>query len=132
MQEKQIIVHIDDDQEDLEMVAYAMDKFDHIELIQAADGPTGMEVLDKLVRTGNKPCLLLLDVKMPGMNGRDVLVKIKQDERLREIPVTLFTTSNSESDKTLASKYKADFISKPHSFSNLRDVVGQVILNRCT
>jgi DNA-binding response OmpR family regulator len=132
MQGKQIIVHIDDDPEDLEMVAYAMDKYDHIELIQASDGYAGMEVLNQLVTKGNKPCLVLLDVKMPGMNGRDVLMKVKQNELMKEIPVTLFTTSNSDSDKTLASKYKADFISKPHSFSNLQEVVGQVILNRCT
>jgi CheY-like chemotaxis protein len=100
-------------------------------LIQATDGYSGMEVLNKLVRKGNTPSLLLLDVNMPGMNGRDVLIKMKQNDLLKEIPVTLFTTSNSALDKTLASKYKADFISKPHSFTNLEQVVGKVISDCC-
>jgi CheY-like chemotaxis protein len=131
MPAKHIIVQIDDDLEDLEMVANAINKYKNIELIQATDGYSGMEVLNKLVRKGNTPSLLLLDVNMPGMNGRDVLIKMKQNDLLKEIPVTLFTTSNSALDKTLASKYKADFISKPHSFTNLEQVVGKVISDCC-
>jgi CheY-like chemotaxis protein len=131
MPAKHIIVQIDDDLEDLEMVANAINKYQNIELIQATDGYSGMEVLNKLVRKGNTPSLLLLDVNMPGMNGRDVLIKMKQNDLLKEIPVTLFTTSNSALDKTLASKYKADFISKPHSFTNLEQVVGKVISDCC-
>jgi CheY-like chemotaxis protein len=131
MPAKHIIVQIDDDLEDLEMVANAINKYQNIELIQATDGYSGMEVLNKLVRKGNTPSLLLLDVNMPGMNGRDVLIKMKQNNLLKEIPVTLFTTSNSALDKTLASKYKADFISKPHSFTNLEQVVGKVISDCC-
>lgn len=132
MHPKHIIVQIDDDPEDLEMVANAINKFGHIELIQAMDPYAGMEVLNNLVRKGNTPSLLLLDVNMPGMNGREVLIKIKTSELLKEIPVTLFTTSNSALDKTLALKYKADFITKPHSFSHLEAVMGKVISDCCS
>jgi two-component system response regulator len=45
-----------------------------------------------------RPSLILLDLNLPGMNGREVLQEIKNDERLRAIPVVVLTTSDSQKD----------------------------------
>lgn len=49
-------------------------------------------------RASNLPALILLDLNLPGTDGREVLTQIKQDERLREIPVVILTTSSNPKD----------------------------------
>ncbi len=64
---------------------------------------TGEDALDFLYRRGEyadapRPNLILLDLRLPGMNGLEVLSEIKKDEKLRKIPVVVLTVSESEAD----------------------------------
>ncbi len=71
-----------------------------------------------------RPDLILLDLKMPGMDGRESLAKIKADPDLRSIPVVVLTTSSAEED--VLQTYElggAGFISKPDTFQGMLDVV---------
>jgi CheY-like chemotaxis protein len=62
-----------------------------------------------LIREGKTPPkLVLLDLKMPRMDGIEVLRKIRDDENLRSIPVVIVTNSNLESDEQAALKAGAD------------------------
>ena len=65
----------------------------------------GQEILDFLFRTGNGPnreenipYILLLDIRMPKVGGREVLEKIKEDRQLRKIPVIMLTTTDQASE----------------------------------
>ena len=65
----------------------------------------GVEALDYLLRRGahaqredGLPSVLLLDIKMPRMDGLEVLQQMRQDDRLRRIPVVMLTSSREESD----------------------------------
>ncbi len=61
----------------------------------------GEEALEWLRNSKNeKPCIILLDLNMPKMNGVEFMRIIKQDETLRRIPVIVLTTSKEEQDKT--------------------------------
>ncbi len=69
----------------------------------------------------SRPCLIILDLNLPGTDGRDVLRQIKQDEHLKAIPVVVFTTSNNAQD--IAECYQSganSYIVKPMSFSQLK------------
>ncbi len=66
---------------------------------------TGDEGLDYLYRTGKytevdtvAPCLILLDLNLPGTDGREVLLKIKTDKNIKRIPVIVMTSSRDEID----------------------------------
>jgi len=70
------------------------------------------------------PGLVLLDLNMPRMDGREALKQIKSDQDLRCIPVVIFSTSRAQED--IADSYGAganSFISKPVSFEGLLDIV---------
>ncbi len=65
------------------------------ELIMAHDGEEALAVLQK---AEEKPAVILLDVMMPKINGFDVLRKIKEDEKLKSIPVIMLTNLAGDSD----------------------------------
>ncbi len=90
----------------------------------------GVELLDYLhrrngfadLKTFPTPSLILLDLNMPRMDGREALAEIKSDPVLRRIPVIVFTTSSALED--VEKSYDlgaASFISKPETFASLVD-----------
>lgn len=92
----------------------------------------GDQALAFLYRTGRyidcqnapRPSLVVLDLNLPGTDGREVLRRIKQDEKLKTIPVVVFTTSNNPKDIEECYQYGVNsYIVKPINFAQLkRDV----------
>lgn len=85
----------------------------------------GDETLDYLFRKGRfsdpahapLPCIVLLDLNLPGTDGREVLKEMKEDKALRKIPVVVMTTSSDERDIKRCYKYGANsYMLKPVSF----------------
>ena len=73
------------------------------------------------------PGLILLDLNMPRKNGREALNEIKQDERLRKIPIVILTTSRAEEDLLASYNLGANsFIVKPVTFDKLVEVIRAV------
>jgi two-component system response regulator len=73
------------------------------------------------------PALILLDIKMPMKNGFEVLAELKADEKLREIPVVVLTTTSTSEDIAKALQIGAnDFIVKPIKFNDFLDKVGKI------
>lgn len=92
----------------------------------------GVELLDYLYRRGPyaeladspRPGLILLDLNMPKMDGREALLAIKADPELRTIPVVVLTTSRAEED--IIESYQigaSSYISKPVTFDGLVDAM---------
>jgi CheY-like chemotaxis protein len=61
------------------------------------------------------------------MNGREVLIRIRQSEDFKNITVVLFTTSSSELDKAFAKKWGAEFITKPLVYSELDELAKRFV-----
>ncbi len=67
------------------------------QLVHSSDGEEALEYLRN--QDNEKPCLILLDLNMPRMNGIEFLKAIKNDDILKSIPVVVLTTSRGEQDK---------------------------------
>ena len=113
---------------------------DHTILIEEAltlNGPSidvkvvndGQSALDYLFNQGEfedkekspPPHLILLDIKLPKVNGLDVLKKIKADARLKQIPTVMLTTSTKTEEINQSYEFGADgYISKPFNFNEFR------------
>jgi CheY-like chemotaxis protein len=93
--------------------------------------PDGKHALDYLFKLGDddgapdrEPDLILLDLNLPGMDGCQVLTRIKSDPVLRMIPVVILTTSDREED--IVQTYQAGantYISKPDEYPRYRELV---------
>ncbi len=97
----------------------------------------GEECLDYLYRRGKysepgaapRPGILLLDIKMPRLNGLAVLQHIRADEKLHHLPVIILTTSKTEEDRFKSYDLGANaFITKPVGFENLAEAVKTIQL----
>jgi CheY-like chemotaxis protein len=97
MPNSQPILLVEDDTVDVMTVRRALrDLQVASEVVAAGDGE---QALAYLRNDGNaKPCVILLDLNMPKMNGTEFMRIVKADEGLRKIPVVVLTTSNSEQD----------------------------------
>jgi len=89
----------------------------------------GAAALDFLYQRGDyhdapRPDLILLDLNLPKKNGREVLEEIKQDARLKTIPVVILTTSQAEEDVVRAYRLHANcYITKPVDFVQFTKIV---------
>jgi CheY-like chemotaxis protein len=92
----------------------------------------GVDALAFLRREGDYaeapvPDLILLDLNLPRMDGREVLAAIKEDEGLRRIPVVVLTTSEAEEDVLRSYSLHANaYVTKPVDFERFIDVVRSI------
>lgn len=129
---KHIVLYADDDEDDLMLVQEAFASYAaNVEVITASDGTEALLFLENLSPLDPTPCLIILDVNMPRMNGKEALREIRKRERFEETPVALFTTSSLLLDKAFATKYKASFVTKPIDVTQMALIADQFIEN-CT
>ncbi len=94
--------------------------------------PDGLEALAFLRREGRyneapRPDLVLLDLNMPRMNGRDVLAQVKADELLRTIPVVVFSTSAVPTDVVASySSHANAYVTKPIDLEAFQRVITEI------
>jgi len=124
------ILLVEDDPADAHLVHSALKESRVLcNLHNAADG---IEALAFLRREDNhrdapKPDLILLDLNMPRMNGREFLAAIKQDEKLAAIPVVVLTTSEAERDVVASYKLGASgYITKPVDMDQFISAIRQL------
>ncbi len=118
------ILICDDDEDDLYLVKSVFNdtKFSN----QTVYLKNGIELLDYLQNQKNETAvgLVLLDLNMPKMDGREALKIIKSNPEFRRIPVIILTTSNSPQDIHQCYELGANcFITKPSSYEGLNDAI---------
>ena len=129
---KHVILYADDDADDLMLVQEALRNFtDNVEVVTMNSGEEAIDFLENLDAFEPAPCLIILDVNMPRLNGKETLLKIRNMERFEGLPVVLFTTSTFPLDKSFAEKYKAGFITKPIDMRQMGKIADQFV-EHCT
>ena len=124
---------VEDNPNDLELALYALRKQNLGDRIQVARD--GAEALDYIFRTGaycdrypeNHPKVILLDLKLPRVDGLEVLQRLKSDPKTRMIPVVILTSSNQERD--ILESYQLgvnSYIVKPVNFEQFTETVQQL------
>lgn len=92
----QQLLLVEDDADDVELALMALRHFDRCEIVVARDGAEALELL--FAEGARRPKLVLLDLKMPKVDGLEVLKRIKGDPQARTIPVVMLSSSSEERD----------------------------------
>ncbi len=128
---KHTILHVDDDPDDLDMLMQAVQAIDNnFEIVQARDGEQGIKQLEKMKAESTLPCLIVLEINMPLMDGKRELNIIKNDRRLSEVPVVILSTSGNMMDRLFFLKENVEFITKPLNYDHLKQIALR-LLNVC-
>ena len=102
------ILAVDDEPDILKVVIFRLKKIGY-EVITAIDGKEALDLAER-----ERPDLILLDLRLPIINGYEVCQKIKADEKLKKIPVILLTASTSSEFAEKMKEYQADdYLVKP-------------------
>jgi CheY-like chemotaxis protein len=124
------ILVVDDDPGDVLMIEEALEDSDVEKVIDVVnDGQEAMEFLRREGRhaEAERPDVILLDLNMPRMDGRQVLGAVKQDEDLRTIPIVVLTTSNADTDIVGSYTLQANaYVTKPINLDDFNDVVHRI------
>jgi CheY-like chemotaxis protein len=125
---KNTILWADDDADDLMLMKEILLKNNRqFRIIEVRNGQEVMDYLQNAVKEGTYPSLIILDINMPIMDGKETLSRIKQSEEFKDIPLVIFTTSNSELDKLYCRKYHVEMITKPPHYKSLEKAVLKLI-----
>jgi CheY-like chemotaxis protein len=126
------ILLVEDDPKDVELTLTALEDYKLAnEVVVAHDGA---EALDYLYRRGNfatrstdNPAVLLLDLKLPKVDGLEVLQQIKDDAKLKLIPVVVLTSSHEERDMVTSYKLGVNaYVVKPVDFHEFVNAVREL------
>jgi len=130
---KKLILLVEDNPDDVALTMLAFKKSNILnEVVVAKDG---VEALEYLFGTGKyegrdmniRPQLILLDLKMPKMDGLEVLQRMRADERTKLLPVVVLTTSSEDKDRIESYKLGANsYIRKPVDFIQFAEAVRQL------
>lgn len=123
---KNTILWADDDVDDLMLMREILQKYgkDH-DIIEVKNGKEALEFLEQAGK--DLPSLIILDINMPVMDGKETLSIIKNNEAYKNIPVVVFTTSASEMDKMFCKRFNTKMVTKPPSYTSLESTVIELL-----
>ena len=96
------------------------------EIMLATDGEQALQILNREgeYKDYSLPDIILLDLKLPKLNGHEVLASIKSNSELKRIPVVMLTTSDNDSDlKKAYDNHVNSYLVKPINFDSFRNMV---------
>lgn len=126
------ILLVEDDPQDIELTLTALAEYNLAnEIVIARDG---VEALDYLYRRGvfaqrpaGNPVVVLLDLKMPRLNGLEVLRQLKADEQMHPVPVVILTSSRESGDLEECYRLGVNaYVVKPVRFAEFVEAVKQI------
>lgn len=128
MSDKPVILYADDDPDDREMLTeYIMLQKSDYEIVGVTNGREALLYLRSSKGLRNPPALIILDLNMPVLTGKETLAIMKSERDTENLPVVVFTTSTSEVDEAFCSKFGVKMISKPSTVQDIEKTVQQLL-----
>src|ERR1700674_3498507 len=126
------ILMFEDDPKDVELTLTALDEYKLAnEVVVTRDGEEALDYLycrgNFKTRSNDNPAVLLLDLKLPKLDGLEVLQQIKSDENLKMIPVVVLTSSHEEKDVVASYKLGVNaYVVKPVDFHQFVEAIKEL------
>ncbi|MGB6691952.1 MAG: response regulator [Terracidiphilus sp.] len=126
------ILMVEDDSNDVEMTLTALEDYNLAnEVVVTRDGEEALDYLfcrgKYASRSGENPAVLLLDLKLPKVDGLEVLRQVKSDDKLKMIPVVVLTSSHEEKDMVASYKLGVNaYVVKPVDFHEFVNAVKEL------
>lgn len=125
---ERLVLHVEDNADHADLVRRCLSHHrPESRIVRVEDGEAALEYLTKNDPSAPRPLLILLDLRLPKVDGIDVLRAVKTNPSLAAIPVVVLTTSDSESDVSSAYEHHANsYLVKPDDFRRLDSMLKDV------
>jgi CheY-like chemotaxis protein len=122
------ILWADDDADDMMFIQESFELLaPNYKITQAQNGQEILDFLDAITDPALFPSLIVLDMNMPVLNGRDTLAILKKVEKYASIPVVIFTTSCREKDLAFCKLYGIEMFTKPDNFECYPNTIQKIL-----
>jgi len=130
MSQAPLILYADDDIDDQGWLKEAIER--HLPTVKMELFGNGIDLLKRLhqCQPNEQPCLIILDINMPGISGKEVLRDIRENPDGKDLKVVLFSTSTSELDNVYAREHGSRLITKPLTVEQF-DFIGKYLAHYC-
>lgn len=127
---EEYILIADDDIDDIEILTTALNDLKVApKVVTAKNGKGVIEYLQSCM-TVNKskvPCVVIMDMNMPLMDGRETVVAIKGLEVFKGLPIILYSTSKNKTDELFAQKWQVRYLEKPDTVDGLNKLANLIV-----
>lgn len=127
---KKNLILVEDNDDHAELAEFYINEYEpSIQVERLFDGKQALDYFDSIGMNHKQlPWLVLLDLKLPKHDGHEILKKIKTDEQLINIPVVIFSTSNSNKDiESALNLYANSYIVKPMEADGYESVISELL-----
>jgi CheY-like chemotaxis protein len=125
---KSLVLYADDDPEDIELVSEAFQVYaQNIELMTFRDGIELLSFIETINPFHAAPCLFILDINMPRLNGKETLRRLRRLQTFADVPAVLFSTSSLPADAAFAKNFNAGFVTKPLHTNQVHMIIDEII-----
>lgn len=128
-QQQKTILYVDDDEDDRDILSHVISEVSPgMSVVLAEDGLRALDYLNRQEESkAQLPGLIVLDINMPYLDGRQTLEKIRSNPGLKNIPIIIFTSSENPHDKALFNSLGAELITKPDNIHYMNKVVSYMV-----
>ena len=119
------LIYADDDEDDQEIMKELLPEMvPGMGLITKDNGLDVLNFLNEISQQSDLPALIILDLNMPGWDGIETLKEIRKEERYRNVPILIFSTTSNATDRQQAlSEGAIGFVSKPSQYTELQTII---------
>ena len=127
---KSLVLYADDDADDRLLITEIFaDYASAVELRCFTDGEPLLQHLLSLDPFAPRPCLVILDINMARLGGKEVLRRLRQTAGFEDLPVVLFSTSTLPSEQKFAQAFGAGFVTKPLYLGQVGQIIEEMLLH---
>lgn len=126
------ILLVEDDPDDVLLITDALKSTSSgLTIINKKNGLEALNYLNE-VKSGNDllPCLIIMDINMPVLNGKQLLAILKNEDDFKFVPLIVFTTSSTDGDKEFCNRFNVPMVTKPNGMDAFNNTV-QKFLEHC-
>lgn len=126
---EKVILYVEDDADDQEFLCEAVARHDPgVKVVLAENGLEALDFLSDLKTSHSQlPSLIVLDMNMPFLDGKETFERLKKDETFQSVPIIVFTSSAKPGDKSMFNNLGIEFFTKPCDLNYFNSIVSHMI-----
>ena len=123
------ILYVDDDADDRDIFSQAVRGVSpDVNVVFAENGMQALDYLHDALNSARRlPCLMVLDINMPVLDGKETYQRVQKDERLQNLPVIVFTSSQKPADQQLFNSMGIELIVKPSNMVYMNSIANRFV-----